>query len=290
MDLTLEQDLRRALNEEGLHVHYQPIVSCKTGQVISLEALARWNHPQRGSVSPEVFAPLAEQHGFIVELDLWVAERACRDLMTLRQAGYPELRVAFNCSALNLSNRALPAAIEQILLRTGMDSAGLVMEVTENALMSNLNTAVEVLEEIRRLGVRISIDDFGSGYSSLAYLRKLPVNSLKVDRSFIRDIPAEPNDMAITSAIIAMAHKLQLMVVAEGVESAEQLEFLRANDCDLIQGYLFSRPLTRRSPILPASNSRPRGSSAATPFFTRRSASGTSLQITSSPGTACSTR
>jgi diguanylate cyclase (GGDEF)-like protein len=244
MDLTLEQDLRRALNEEGLHVHYQPIVSCETGQVISLEALARWNHPQRGSVSPEVFAPLAEQHGFIVELDLWVAERACRDLITLRQAGYPQLRVAFNCSALNLSNRALPAAIEQILLRTGLDSAGLVMEVTENALMSNLNTAVEVLEEIRRLGVRISIDDFGSGYSSLAYLRKLPVNSLKVDRSFIRDIPAEPNDMAITSAIIAMAHKLQLMVVAEGVESAEQLEFLRANDCDLIQGYLFSRPLT----------------------------------------------
>jgi diguanylate cyclase (GGDEF)-like protein len=244
MDLTLEQDLRRALNEEGLHVHYQPIVSCETGQVISLEALARWNHPQRGAVSPEVFAPLAEQHGFIVELDLWVAERACRDLMTLRKAGYPELRVAFNCSALNLSNRALPAAIEQILLRTGMDSAGLVMEVTENALMNNLNTAVEILEEIRRLGVRISIDDFGSGYSSLAYLRKLPVNSLKVDRSFIRDIPAEPNDMAITSAIIAMAHKLQLMVVAEGVESVEQLEFLRANDCDLIQGYLFSRPLT----------------------------------------------
>jgi diguanylate cyclase (GGDEF)-like protein len=244
MDLTLEQDLRRALNEEGLHVHYQPIVASETGQVISLEALARWNHPQRGAVSPEVFAPLAEQHGFIVELDLWVAERACRDLMTLRKAGFPELRVAFNCSALNLSNRALPAAIEQILQRTGLDSAGLVMEVTENALMNNLNTAVEILEEIRRLGVKISIDDFGSGYSSLAYLRKLPVNSLKVDRSFIRDIPAEANDMAITSAIIAMAHKLQLKVVAEGVESAEQLEFLRANDCDLIQGYLFSRPLS----------------------------------------------
>lgn len=243
MDLTLEQDLRRALNEEGLHVHYQPIVSSETGQVISLEALARWNHPQRGAISPEVFAPLAEQHGFIVELDLWVAERACRDLMSLRTAGFPELRVAFNCSALNLSNRALPSAIEQILKRTGLDSDGLVMEVTENALMNNLNTAVEILEEIRQLGVKISIDDFGSGYSSLAYLRKLPVNSLKVDRSFIREIPAEANDMAITAAIIAMAHKLQLKVVAEGVESQEQLEFLRANDCDLIQGYLFSRPL-----------------------------------------------
>lgn len=244
MDLTLEQDLRRALNEEGLHVHYQPIVSSESGRVISLEALARWNHPQRGTISPEVFAPLAEQHGFIVELDLWVAERACRDLMSLRNAGFPELRVAFNCSALNLSNRALPSAIEQILKRTGLDSDGLVMEVTENALMNNLNTAVEILEEIRQLGVKISIDDFGSGYSSLAYLRKLPVNSLKVDRSFIREIPAEANDMAITAAIIAMAHKLQLKVVAEGVESQEQLEFLRANDCDLIQGYLFSRPLS----------------------------------------------
>ncbi len=244
MDLTLEQDLRRALNEDGLHVHYQPIVSSETGQVMSLEALARWNHPERGAVSPEVFAPLAEQHGFIVELDLWVAERACRDLMALRKAGFPELRVAFNCSALNLSNRALPAAIGHILSRTGLDSSGLVMEVTENALMNNLNTAVEILEEIRRLGVKISIDDFGSGYSSLAYLRKLPVNSLKVDRSFIREIPAQPNDMAITAAIIAMAHKLQLKVVAEGVETEEQLDFLRANDCDLIQGYLFSRPLS----------------------------------------------
>ena len=244
MDLTLEQDLRRALNEDGLHVHYQPIVSSETGQVISLEALARWNHPERGAISPEIFAPLAEQHGFIAELDLWVAERACHDLMALRKAGHPQLRVAFNCSALNLSNRALPAAIGDILARTGLDSDGLVMEVTENALMNNLNTAVEILEEIRRLGVKISIDDFGSGYSSLAYLRKLPVNSLKVDRSFIREIPAQPNDMAITSAIIAMAHKLQLRVVAEGVESEEQLDFLRANDCDLIQGYLFSRPLS----------------------------------------------
>lgn len=243
LDLTLEQDLRRALHEGQLEVHYQPIVISETGQVVSLEALARWNHPERGPISPEVFAPLAEQHGFITELDLWVAERACRDLMTLHQAGHPELRVAFNCSALNLSNRGLPSAIEQVLRRTGLHAAALTMEVTENALMANLNTAVEVLEEIRLLGVKISIDDFGSGYSSLAYLRRLPVNALKVDRSFIKEIPAQPNDMAITAAIIAMAHKLQLRVVAEGVETEEQLAFLRANDCDLIQGFLFSRPL-----------------------------------------------
>lgn len=244
LDLTLEQDLRRALNEDTLAVHYQPIVASATGQVISLEALARWHHPQQGTIGPERFVPLAEQHGFITELDLWVARRACRDLKELHAAGYPQLRVAINCSVLNLSNHTLPSAIARILDQTGLSATALILEVTENALMSNLAAAVQILEEVRQLGVKISIDDFGSGYSSLAYLSKLPVNSLKVDRSFIREIPAQANDMAITAAIIAMAHKLQLKVVAEGVETSAQLDFLRANECDFIQGYLFSRPLS----------------------------------------------
>ncbi len=231
------------MNEDTLQVHYQPIVASDTGQVVSLEALARWQHQQQGAISPERFAPLAEQHGFITELDLWVTQRACRDLKELHEAGYPQLRVAVNCSVLNLSNHALPSAIARILDETGLGPTALILEVTENALMSNLAAAVQILEEVRQLGVKISIDDFGSGYSSLAYLSKLPVNSLKVDRSFIREIPAQANDMAITAAIIAMAHKLQLKVVAEGVETSAQLDFLRDNECDFIQGYLFSRPL-----------------------------------------------
>ncbi|MFC4860231.1 putative bifunctional diguanylate cyclase/phosphodiesterase [Pseudomonas sp. MAHUQ-62] len=243
-NLTLEQDLRRALNEDALEVHYQPIVACDASRVVSLEAVARWRHPLHGMISPERFVTIAEQHGFIAELDTWVTRRACRDLKELHDAGHRDLRVAVNCSALNLTNLNLPLVLGIELQRSGLNPRALALEVTENALMGNLNFAVEILEAIRALGVSISIDDFGSGYSSLAYLRRLPVDTLKVDRAFVRDIPAEENDMAITAAIIAMAHKLQLKVVAEGVETAQQLGFLRENHCDLIQGYLFSRPLS----------------------------------------------
>ncbi|GLZ85045.1 putative signaling protein [Metapseudomonas resinovorans] len=242
-NLTLEQDLRRALNEDALEVHYQPIVASDASRVVSLEAVARWRHPLHGMISPGRFVTIAEQHGFIAELDTWVMRRACRDLKELHDAGHRDLRVAVNCSALNFSNRNLPLVLGIELQRSGLNPRALTLEVTENALMGNLNSAVEILEAIRALGVSISIDDFGSGYSSLAYLRRLPVDTLKVDRAFVRDIPAEENDMAITAAIIAMAHKLQLKVVAEGVETAQQLGFLRENNCDLIQGYLFSRPL-----------------------------------------------
>jgi len=241
--LALEQDLRQALNEDTLEVYYQPIVTSDAHRVVSLEALVRWNHPELGTINPERFVSIAEQHGFIAELDLWVAQRVCHDLKYLHATGHPQLRVGINCSALNLSNRALPKAIARLLQQADLRASFLTLEVTENALMSNLAAAVQTLEEVRDLGIKVSIDDFGSGYSSLAYLRKLPVDSLKVDRSFIREIPDEPNDMAITAAIIAMAHKLQLKVVAEGVETVEQLAFLRDNHCDFIQGYLFSRPL-----------------------------------------------
>ncbi|TLX58739.1 bifunctional diguanylate cyclase/phosphodiesterase [Stutzerimonas nosocomialis] len=242
-DLSLEQDLRRSLNEGLLEVHYQPIVDARDGRVLGLEALARWSHPQHGPISPERFVSLAEQHGFVTELDAWVGRRACADLRHLHKIGYDWLRVAVNCSALNLSNAALPRGIAAVLAEVGLEPSKLTLEVTENALMNNLNSAVEILDAIRTQGIKISIDDFGSGYSSLAYLRKLPVDTLKIDRSFIVELNEQNSDRAITAAIIAMAHKLELKVVAEGVEDRVQLSYLQENGCDMIQGYLFSRPL-----------------------------------------------
>lgn len=243
LDLRLEHDLRQSIKDGQLRVHYQPIVDCDSGRVIGLEALARWTHPIHGPISPERFVDLAERNGFIDELDLWVTRRACRDLRSLRQGGHPALRVAVNCSALNLINPDFPAALAEALADTGLEPERLTVEITENALMNDLNAAIEVLETIRQLGVKVSIDDFGTGYSSLAYLRRLPVDTLKVDRSFVREITEQASDRAITAAIVAMAHKLQLRVVAEGVETAAQRDFLSLNGCDMIQGYLYSQPL-----------------------------------------------
>jgi EAL domain-containing protein (putative c-di-GMP-specific phosphodiesterase class I) len=210
---------------------------------VALEALVRWQHPVLGPLSPERFVRVAEETGLIAELDGWVMRQACADLAQLHREGHAELRVSVNCSALNLSDRLLPQAIARALQAEDLPASALILEVTENALMHSLNVAVEVLGEIRTLGVRVSIDDFGSGYSSLAYLSRLPVDSLKVDRAFVRTIPKQSNDMAIAAAIIAMAHKLGLNVVAEGVETSEQRQFLQANGCNFMQGYLFGRPM-----------------------------------------------
>ncbi|RRW44078.1 EAL domain-containing protein [Pseudomonas luteola] len=242
--LHLEQELRQAITEGTLEVHYQPIVTSDARTTASLEALVRWNHPTLGPIRPDRFVHVAELSGQIGELDHWVMRRACRDLKTLRDLGYGELRVAVNCSPLNLTDRTLPKRVEEALSEAELPPEALTLELTENALMHNLNLAIELLERIRELGVKVSIDDFGSGYSSLAYLSKLKVDTLKVDRSFVRDIPNQQTDMEITAAIIAMAHKLQLRVVAEGVETLEQLTFLRENQCDFIQGYFFSKPLS----------------------------------------------
>ncbi|WP_234292970.1 putative bifunctional diguanylate cyclase/phosphodiesterase [Stutzerimonas balearica] len=241
-NLALEQDLRQAIRGNQLAVHYQPIVDCRSGQPIGLEALVRWQHPQLGFISPERFVGLAERNGFVGELDSWVARRACQDLVELLAAGH-DLRVAINCSALNLGSPFLPKVVARILADTGLAPSRVSLEVTENALMNDFVAAVRNLEQVRQLGLKISIDDFGSGYSSLAYLSKLPLDTLKIDRAFVREIAEQANDRAITAAIVAMAHKLQLKVVAEGVEDRTQLAHLQDNRCDYIQGYLFSRPL-----------------------------------------------
>lgn len=243
-ELQLEEDLRQTLlQDNGLLLYYQPIIDLRSGALSKLEALVRWHHPQHGLLTPERFIAIAEANGFIDQLDNWVLRRACLDLNALEQMGYPGLKIAVNCSALNLANDQLPGRIEQLLDATRCPAHCLELEVTESALLSNINRAIGILESIRALGLSLSIDDFGTGYSSLAYLRRLPLDTLKVDRSFIQDVANSSQDREIVHAIIAMAHALHLKVVAEGVETAEQLAFLQERDCDQVQGYLFSKPV-----------------------------------------------
>ncbi|WP_460107242.1 putative bifunctional diguanylate cyclase/phosphodiesterase [Pseudomonas sp. S3_H04] len=258
-ELQLEEELRHALREEnGLTLYYQPIFELKTGRVTKLEALIRWQHPLHGLLTPDRFISIAENNGLIAELDNWVLRRACKDLGELSRHGCEELKIAWNCSPLNLAREELATEIESALRTAGVAPERLELEVTENALMGNIANTLVLLRQIRALGVSLSIDDFGTGYSSLAYLKRLPLNTLKIDRSFILDIPTATADMEIVQAIIVMAHTLHLQVVTEGVESLEQYEFLERSGCDFIQGYLLSRPvpLDELRPVLEEINQR----------------------------------
>lgn len=242
--LQLEEELRLALLEErGLCVHYQPIFDLRTGQVAKLEALVRWLHPLHGMIGPDKFIGIAEANGMIIDLDLWVLRHACQDLARLHQHGYAGLKITANCSAVTLGHENLPNEVEMALLEAGLAPGRLELEVTENALMGDIQQTVKLLKRIRNYGVGLSIDDFGTGYSSLAYLKRLPLDVLKIDRSFLQDVPAILKDRQIIQAIIAMAHTLHLEVVCEGVETVEQYEFLAENGCDYLQGYLLSRPV-----------------------------------------------
>lgn len=272
LELQLEEELRQALREEnGLTLYYQPIFELKTGRVTKLEALIRWQHPLHGLLTPDRFIAIAESNGLIAELDNWVLRRACRDLGELSSHGCEELKIAWNCSPLNLAREELADEIEHALRSAGVAPERLELEVTENALMGNIANTLVLLRQIRALGVSLSIDDFGTGYSSLAYLKRLPLNTLKIDRSFILDIPKATADMEIVQAIIVMAHTLHLQVVTEGVESLEQYEFLERSGCDFIQGYLLSRPvpLNELRPVLEEINQR-RASPAFNPLLLAR--------------------
>ncbi|MEO7208300.1 MAG: EAL domain-containing protein [Steroidobacteraceae bacterium] len=241
--LELESDLRRALERGEFFLHYQPKVEVCSGRITGVEALLRWKHPLRGLVPPLDFIPLAEETGLIVPIGEWVLATACARTKAWQGRGLPNLRVAVNLSARQFADTMLLAKLTRIIHASGLDPSLLELEITESVVMSNAEGAVSVLEKLKSIGVQIAIDDFGTGYSSLAYLKRFPIDILKVDRSFIRDIPADSGDMKITRAIIAMAHSLKLKVVAEGVETAEQLKFLRSQCCDAVQGYLLYRPL-----------------------------------------------
>lgn len=238
--LTHEHDLRRALERDELVVYYQPRVDINSQAIVGAEALVRWNHPERGLVPPNEFIPLAEEIGLISQLGEWVLMQACMQNRIWQNAGLPPLKVSVNLSPMQLDpDSAITDAVKQALRSTGLEPRWLELEITESSLMQNVESTLTKLEEIRNAGVSISIDDFGTGYSSLSYLRRLPVSGLKIDQSFIRDITASRDDEAIVAATIALAHTMNLTVVAEGVTTEEQIRFLHANECDEVQGFLF---------------------------------------------------
>jgi diguanylate cyclase (GGDEF)-like protein len=241
--LELESDLRHALERGEFLLHYQPKVEVATGLIIGIEALLRWRHPLRGLISPMDFIPLAEETGLIVPIGEWVLATACARTKAWQDKTGAKLGVAVNLSAQQFADPMLLSRLTQIIHASGLDPSSLELEITESVVMSHGASAVTALEKLKSAGVQIAMDDFGTGYSSLAYLKRFPIDTLKVDRSFIRDIPSDSGDMKITRAIIAMAHSLKLKVVAEGVETADQLRFLQAQRCDAVQGYFLFRPV-----------------------------------------------
>jgi diguanylate cyclase (GGDEF)-like protein/PAS domain S-box-containing protein len=241
--LAMESSLRRAVERNEFLLHYQPKLDLRTGAISGVEALVRWQHPDWGMVSPAQFIPLAEETGLIVQIGEWVLKAACEQNKRWRDQGIPPLRVAVNLSARQFAQKTLLSDIAKTIAQSGLTPESLELEITESLVMTNPEHATETLNKLKAMGISLSIDDFGTGYSSLAYLKRFPIDCVKIDRSFIKDIPTEADDMAITKGVIALGHSLRLKVVAEGVETVEQQDFLRSNDCDEMQGYLFSKPL-----------------------------------------------
>jgi EAL domain-containing protein (putative c-di-GMP-specific phosphodiesterase class I) len=243
--INLEALLRRAITKSELQVHYQPQIDIRTGVIIGAEALLRWQSTDEGMIPPSQFIPVAEETGLIGEIGEWVLLEVCRQGQRWLKAGLPPLRLAVNLSPYQFRHGDIVSRVSAILNETGFPAERLELELTESALMARESEAVHILGQLRTLGVRLAIDDFGTGYSSLAYLKRFPLDSLKIDKSFIDDIPELEDDKEIAAAIIGMAHTLRLKVLAEGVETEEQLNFLKEHGCDFYQGYY-------KSPAVPA--------------------------------------
>jgi diguanylate cyclase (GGDEF)-like protein len=241
--LELESNLRRSVERDQLVLFYQPLIDISNRQLVGMEALLRWMHHDLGMVSPAEFIPLAEETGLIVPIGRWVLRTASRQLHRWHVDGFEWLRMAVNIANRQLREPDFVSDVQEILDETGLDPSRLELEVTETSVMKNDQKTLEALQELRKIGVRLAVDDFGTGHSVLTYLRDFPLNTLKIDRSFINGVATEGKDAAITSAVIAMAHRLDLRVVAEGVETEDQLSFLTQHDCDECQGFLFSRPV-----------------------------------------------
>ncbi|MEH6471088.1 MAG: EAL domain-containing protein [Halopseudomonas sp.] len=242
-DLILEYELQRAIQHDEFVLYYQPQVDLNQHRVTGLEALVRWQHPERGIIPPDQFISVAERSGLIVALGQHVLRKACMGYQLLDTLGLGHIRIAINLSALQFRDPLFPRTFQQTLLEFKVKPSQIELELTESMLMTNIDEAINILQQLKQSGATLAIDDFGTGYSSLSYLKQLPVDIIKVDRSFVKDIPQDQNDMEITAAVIAMAHKLKLEVVAEGVETSEQEQFLRDNECEYVQGYLYSPPV-----------------------------------------------
>lgn len=239
----LDRDIRNALDREEFSLVYQPQINSKTGRIEAVEALIRWNHPQRGYIPPDQFIPFAEETGLIIPIGEWVLRTACRQNGRWQDKGYNPVRMSVNISPIQLRRRGFISLVEEILGEVELDPSYLELEITESSLMESMEENIGILRRLNQMGVRIALDDFGIGYSSLNYLQRLPINNVKIDKSFVKDITKNVEKRYIAEVIITLAHKMNLTVTAEGVETEEQLRMLVNKRCDLIQGFLFSEPL-----------------------------------------------
>jgi EAL domain-containing protein (putative c-di-GMP-specific phosphodiesterase class I) len=241
--LVVESELRRALEENQFVLYYQPKVDLRSGQITGAEALIRWQHPTRGLVGPYHFIQVAEERGLIVALGDWVMQEACRQNIDWQQRGMVSIPIAINLSAVHFQKGSLLADVEQTLYAHALPANCLELELTESSLMQDATITIATMNRLKQVGVVLALDDFGTGYSSLSQLKGLPLDNLKLDQSFVRGLPDDSNDLAICTAVIAMGRALGLKVIAEGVETTEQLAVLRSLGCDVGQGYLFARPM-----------------------------------------------
>lgn len=239
----LETDLKQALEQDQLSIVFQPKMSMKSDEVVGVEVLARWDHPTRGTIPPSEFIPLAEETGLIIQLGAWALKRACESMQRWVDEGVLRCPIAINCSPIQFDRGSIIGSIDDALNASGLDPSLLEVELTENLFLTEIDKGINTLNEIKKLGVQVSVDDFGTGYSSLSYLKRLPVDKLKIDHSFVKDLPDDVGDAAIVTAIITLAHNLSLSVVAEGVETEAQLDWLKTQGCDEYQGYWASAPL-----------------------------------------------
>ncbi|MFV0662239.1 putative bifunctional diguanylate cyclase/phosphodiesterase [Denitromonas sp.] len=242
--VALEADLRHAVERRELFLEFQPVIDAKSGRVVSAEALVRWNHPRLGRVPPDRFINLADETGLIVEIGSWVLEEACRCCRGWHVAGFPGMSVSVNVSAVQFGQPRLLEAVRDALGSSSLSPKSLMLEITESSLMQDAESTAGMLRALRNMGVRISVDDFGTGYSSLSYLKRFPLDVIKIDKSFVRDLCVDEEDAAIVRAIIALAHSMRRSTIAEGVETAEQVEILKRENCEFFQGYYFGRPMT----------------------------------------------
>ena len=242
--LDLERDLRHALERNEFVVYYQPQINAQTRKIVCAEALVRWDHPEKGRISPYIFIPIAEATGLIQGIGEWVLEKSCEQLKSWRKLGLDAIRIAVNLSARQFDQANLSQWLTDLLQRHQIDPSQIELELTESTLVDDIPRSIEQLKQLKSIGIKVAMDDFGTGYSSLSYLQQFPFDILKIDRSFIQNIDQNPKSAAIAQAIITMAHQLNLRVVAEGVETLHELTFANENNCDEIQGYFFSEPIT----------------------------------------------